>query len=121
MAPFSLGLRSSAESAGERVSALNAEINTEIAIVTANCWYKRPVMPGIAAVGIKTAARISAIATTGPPTSSIAFSLADFDHALFDVVLDGLHDDDRVIDDQANCQHGPKSESVLMEKPSAEK
>ena len=32
------GRSSSAESAGESVSALNAESSTEIAIVTANCW-----------------------------------------------------------------------------------
>ena len=33
-----LGRSSNAASAGERVSALKAEITTDTAIVTANCW-----------------------------------------------------------------------------------
>ncbi len=70
------GFSSSAHIAGLSDNALNAENTTEIAIVTANCWYKRPVMPGIKIVGKNTATRISAIATTGPDTSSIACSAA---------------------------------------------
>jgi len=46
--PSCLGFSSSDARAGDNVSALKAEIRTEIAIVTANCWYIRPVMPGIA-------------------------------------------------------------------------
>ncbi|MBV6506138.1 MAG: hypothetical protein ILNGONEN_01709 [Syntrophorhabdaceae bacterium] len=69
-------MSNSAERAGLNVSALKADIITEIAIVTANCWYNLPVIPGMKAVGTKTAARISAIATTGPETSCIAFMVA---------------------------------------------
>jgi len=36
------GFRRSAESAGESVSALKSEMRTEIAIVTANCLFRRP-------------------------------------------------------------------------------
>src|ERR1700693_6022368 len=68
------GFKSKEQSAGLSDRALKAEIITETAIVTANCWYRRPVIPGIKAVGTKTAARIRAIATTGPPTCSIALS-----------------------------------------------
>ena len=70
------GRSSIAASAGLSVSALNAEITTDTAIVTANCWYIRPVIPGTNAVGTNTATRISAIAMTGPDTSSIALSVA---------------------------------------------
>ena len=70
------GFSSSAASAGLSVSALNADRITDIAIVTANCWYNLPVMPGMKAVGTNTAARISAIATTGPETCSMALMAA---------------------------------------------
>ncbi len=65
-----------AAKAGLRVRALKAEMITDTAMVTANCWYIRPVIPGMNAVGTKTAVRISAMATTGPDTSSMAFSVA---------------------------------------------
>ena len=45
-------------------------------MVMANCWYKRPVTPPMKATGTKTAQRISAIATTGPETSFIAWRVA---------------------------------------------
>src|ERR1700722_9050789 len=72
------GFSNSADSAGLNVSALNADKITEIAIVTANCWYNRPVMPGINAVGTNTADNTSAMPTTGPEISSIAFRAASF-------------------------------------------
>ena len=70
------GRSSSAASAGLRVSALNAEMSTDTAMVTANCWYICPVIPGMNAVGTNTAARMSAMATTGPDTCSMAFNAA---------------------------------------------
>jgi len=45
-------------SAGLNVNALNAENSTDIAIVIANCWYSRPVIPPVNATGINTAAEI---------------------------------------------------------------
>ena len=67
-----------AASAGESVSALKAEISTEMAIVTANCWLSSPLMPPMSAMGTKTEARMSAMPITGPETSSIALMVASF-------------------------------------------
>ena len=61
-----------AESAGESVKALKAEMMTEMATVTANCLFNRPWMPLMKAMGINTEARIRAMATTGPETSRMA-------------------------------------------------
>jgi hypothetical protein len=71
-----LGRSRRAARAGLRESALKAEMSTETAMVTANCWYIRPVMPGMNAVGMKTADRMRAMATTGPDTCSIALMAA---------------------------------------------
>ena len=58
---------------------------------------------------MKTAARMSAIATTGPETSSMALRAASLRrHALFDVVLDGFDDDDGVVHDEADGEHEAK-------------
>ena len=67
------GLSSIAESAGESESAENAESRTEMAMVSANCWYIRPVSPGMKATGTNTAERIRAIPITGADTSFIAW------------------------------------------------
>lgn len=56
----------------ENVTIIKAERITDMAIVMANCWYKRPTMPGIKPTGTKTAAKISAMATTGAEISCIA-------------------------------------------------
>ena len=67
-----------AASAGLRVSELNAEISVLTAIVTAN-WRKNwPVTPPMNAAGTNTADRTSAIAITGPVTSSMARRAASF-------------------------------------------
>ena len=65
-----------AASAGDRVSALKAEISIAMAMVKANCLFRLPWMPPMNATGMNTAARISAMLTTGPETSSIALSVA---------------------------------------------
>ena len=70
------GFSRMAVSAGVNVSVRNADNNTEKAMVSANCWYKRPLTPGIKATGTNTAARIRAIAITGPCTSDIALNVA---------------------------------------------
>ena len=49
--------------------AINAESNTEMAMVIANCWYNLPTMPGINPTGTNTAANINAMAITGPVIS----------------------------------------------------
>ena len=65
-----------ADSAGESVSALNAEMSMEMAMVTANCWNSVPVMPGSSREGRNTAASTRAMAMTGPDTSSMAAKAA---------------------------------------------
>src|ERR1700742_2505772 len=65
-----------AESAGVSVSALNAEIDTENAIVSANWRNKMPVVPGKSATGTNTATRTSDVAMTAPATSFIATEAA---------------------------------------------
>ena len=78
-------------------------------MVTANCWYSRPVMPGMKAVGMKTAARMRAMAITGPVTSSIACRAASWGVIpSFNMVLDRLHHDDRIVHHQADGQHQAK-------------
>ena len=71
-----MGLSISAHSAGVSVSATSADSSVETATVIANCLYMTPAMPPRKPTGTKTAARISAIATTGPLTSSIALMVA---------------------------------------------
>jgi hypothetical protein len=73
---FSTRLSRMPASAGVSVNALKAEIAIENAIVSANCWYKRPVVPGKNATGTNTAPRTRAVAMTAPVTSPIASEAA---------------------------------------------
>src|SRR5438034_661366 len=57
-------------------NALKAEMSTEMAMVIANCWFSSPLMPPMAAMGTNTAESTRAMPTTGPDTSSMAFSVA---------------------------------------------
>src|SRR5262249_33911858 len=100
------GRRSIAASAGLKVRALKAEMTTDRAMVTANCWYIRPVMPGMKAVGTNTATRMRAMATTGPDTSSIALrARPGGPKPRLDVVLHRLHHHDGVVDHETDGQH----------------
>src|SRR5215471_5616362 len=65
-----------AESDGVSVSALNAEIETENAIVSANCRNMMPVVPGNSATGTNTATSTKDVATTAPATSFMATDAA---------------------------------------------
>src|SRR5215470_5662571 len=65
-----------AESAGVNVNALNAEIETENAIVNANCRNKMPVVPGNSATGTNTDTNTNDVAMTAPATSLIATDAA---------------------------------------------
>src|SRR5467141_4300859 len=65
-----------AESAGVSVRALNAEIETEKAIVSANCRNRIPVVPGKSATGTNTATSTSDVAMTAPVTSFMATEAA---------------------------------------------
>ena len=55
---------------------MNAEIDTENAIVSANCRNKIPVVPGNSATGTNTATSTSEVAITAPATSFIATDAA---------------------------------------------
>jgi len=91
---------------------------TEMAIVTANCWYSRPVMPGMNAVGMNTAARIKAIAITGLETSSIAFrvaSLGVIPSSIWCSTASTTTMASSTTNPMASTK--PNSESVLTEKP----
>src|SRR5262249_55613325 len=68
--------RKSAESDGVSVSALNAEIETENAMVSANCRNNMPVVPGNSATGTNTETSTSDVAMTAPATSRIATKAA---------------------------------------------
>src|SRR5208282_1681076 len=63
-------------SAGVSVRALNAEMETENAMVSANCRNRIPVVPGNNATGINTETSTSEVATTAPATSFIATDAA---------------------------------------------
>src|ERR1017187_1539771 len=70
------GRRKTAASAGESVSALNAEIAIENAIVRENCLYIIPVVPGKKLTGTKTEISTSDVAMTALVTSAMAMVVA---------------------------------------------
>src|ERR1019366_9583407 len=70
------GRRKTAASAGESVSALNAEMAIENAIVSENCLYRIPVVPGNRLTGTNTEISTSDVAMTALVTSAIATDVA---------------------------------------------
>ena len=68
--------RNMAERAGERVSALKAEMAMENAIVSENWRYRIPVVPGKNETGTKTAISTSEVAMTALVTSPMARDVA---------------------------------------------
>ncbi|MPM98334.1 hypothetical protein SDC9_145519 [bioreactor metagenome] len=66
------GFRIRAHKAGVKDKAIKAERAIDTEIVRANCLYSCPTVPPRNATGIKTEAKMKAIATTGPETSFIA-------------------------------------------------
>ena len=66
------GRRKRTQSAGERVSALMAEITIAAEIVTANCRNSTPDRPGMKATGTKTESSTSVMAMIGAVISAIA-------------------------------------------------
>ena len=98
-----------APSAGLNVNALNAESSTENAIVSANCRYNEPVRPVMKPAGMNTADSTSAI-----PTKRTADLVHRLDRRiarrtpLFDLRLDRLDHDDRVINHQPDRKNQPQ-------------
>ena len=70
------GRRNTAHSAGDNVSAFNAEISIATLIVTANCRNNVPEMPGMKAIGTNTERRTNVIATIGAVIWVMAFFVA---------------------------------------------
>ena len=93
---------------------MNAEITVEAAIVSAN-WRKNwPTIPVMNAHGTNTAVSTRPMAITGPDTSSMArIGGVARGHAVLDVVLDGLDDDDGVVDHDADGQHQAEQRQVV--------
>src|SRR5436309_2758275 len=74
---FCSSLRSRmAASAGDKVSALNSEMAIENAMVSENCLYRIPVVPGKNETGTNTEISTSDVATTALDTSAIAAEVA---------------------------------------------
>src|ERR1700690_1639532 len=70
------GRRKTAASAGESVSALKADMAMENAMVSENCLYKMPVVPGKKLTGTKTEINTSEVAITALVTSAMATDVA---------------------------------------------
>ena len=95
---------------------------TETAIVTANCWYSLPVIPGMKAVGTNTADRMIAMAMTGPDTSSIALRAASLGAMPFSMWCSTASTTTMASSTTSPmARTSPKSERVLMEKPNSGK
>src|SRR6266566_5352792 len=65
-----------AASAGDKVSALNSDMAIENAIVSENCLYRIPVVPGKNDTGTNTEISTSDVATTALDTSAMATDVA---------------------------------------------
>ena len=97
-----------AQSAGERVSALMAEITIATEIVTANCRNSTPERPGMKATGTKTESSTSVMAMIG--AGDLAHRLLGGlgrrqARVLLHHPLDVLDHDDGVVHDDADGEH----------------
>ena len=93
-----------------------------MAMVTANCWYSRPVIPGMKAVGMNTADRMMAMAMTGPDTSSIALSAASLGAIPCSMWCSTASTTTMASSTtRPMARTSPNSERVLMEKPKSGK
>ena len=113
------GFNRVAARAGLRVSALMDDIATAIAMVMANCWYKRPVIPPMAATGTNTAISASEVATIGPDTSRMASIVASRAAMPFSIFADTASTTTMASSTTIPiASTSPSSDSVLMVKPS---
>ena len=103
------GAGACAASAGLRLSALNAEMTTEMAMVSANCWNSRPLMPDDERDGMNTERQHQRDGHHRPGhlAHRLQRRLARR-HSLLDVVLHRLDHDDGVVDDEADGEHQPE-------------
>src|SRR6476646_11147694 len=108
-----------AESAGVNVSALNAEMETENAIVSANCRNRMTVVPGNSATGTNTATSTSEVAITAPATSFIATDAALCGSVIPSVMCRSTFSITTIASSTTNPVASviPNSVSVLIENP----
>ena len=108
-------------STGASVSAVKSEIPIEAAIVRANCWKSSPVVPGRKATGMKTDISTSDVATTAPPISRIARTVASNVLVLSSTICRTMFSKTTIASSTTNpvASVKPKSVSVLIEKPSS--
>ena len=97
---------------------LNSEITVATAMVMPN-WRKNcPDRPGTKAVGTKTEASTSAIATNAPPTSRIVSRVASFGAFAFrQMPFDVLDHDDGVVHDHPDGEHQAEQAEVVDGEP----
>src|SRR4029077_16914825 len=109
-----------ADNAGVNVSALNVEIETENAIVSANCRKRIPVVPGNKATGTNTATSTSDVAITAPVTSFIATDAALCGSGMPSVMWRSTFSMTKIASSTTRPVSNviPKSVSVLTENPS---
>ena len=96
-----------AQSAGDSVSALIAEISMAMLMVTANWRNSWPEMPGMKATGTNTESSTRLMAMIGPVIWRIASRVASAAELgmLLHHALDVLDHDDGVVDHDADRQH----------------
>ena len=111
---------SSDESTGVSVSAQNSEIVIEHAIVSANCLYSSPVVPGKNATGTNTASRTSDDASTAPVISRIASRAPSSGGMPFSWMKRAMFSMTTIASSTTSpvASVSPKSVSVLIENPS---
>src|SRR5712664_4757632 len=109
-----------AESAGVSVKALKAEMETEKAMVSANCRNKMPVVPGNRATGTNTDTNTKDVATTAPATSFMATLAALCGSEMPSIMCRSTFSITTMASSTTRpvASVMPNSVSVLMEKPS---
>ena len=112
---------SSYVSTGASVIAVKSEMPIEAAIVSANCWKSRPVVPGRNATGMKTDIRTNDVAMTAPPISRIARAVASNGLLLSSTMWRTMFSSTTIASSTTKpvASVRPKSVSVLIEKPSS--
>ena len=119
---FGRGLSSNAHSAGERVRALNEEMQTDTAIEIENCWNSRPVLLPMHDTGINTASSTTVVATIGDETLCIASTVACFALSPFSI-LTCTASTTTIASSTTRPMAStiPNSEMILIENPSSGK
>ena len=109
----SRGRSKSAAKAGLKLNELIVEITVEIAIVNANCRKNWPTMPEMNAHGMNTADSTRPTAMIGPDLVHGTDRGVARLESMLDVILDGLDNDDRIVDDDTDRQYESEQCQVI--------